>query len=198
MKKVSRVELIKTLEQELSYKRFIHTLSVAGTASSLAMCYGADLEKAETAGLLHDCAKCMDVRKMQKVCEKAGLNVSSFEADSASLLHSKAGSVLAAEKYGITDPDMINAIRYHTTGRPGMSLLEKIIFVADYIEPGRFTAKNLPLIRRLAFSDIDGALMKILYDTLVYLNSTGLVVDPMTQKTYDYYKQIFEEKTIYD
>ncbi|HAL58877.1 MAG: HD domain-containing protein [Sarcina sp.] len=198
MKKVSRVELIKTLEQELSYKRFIHTLSVAGTASSLAMCYGADLEKAETAGLLHDCAKCMDVRKMQKVCEKAGLTVSSFEADSGSLLHSKAGSVLAAEKYGITDPDMINAIRYHTTGRPGMSLLEKIIFVADYIEPGRFTAKNLPLIRRLAFSDIDEALMKILYDTLVYLNSTGLVVDPMTQKTYDYYKQIFEEKTIYD
>lgn len=198
MKKVSRVELIKTLEQELSYKRFIHTLSVAGTASSLAMCYGADLEKAETAGLLHDCAKCMDVRKMQKVCEKAGLTVSSFEADSGSLLHSKAGSVLAAEKYEITDPDMINAIRYHTTGRPGMSLLEKIIFVADYIEPGRFTAKNLPLIRRLAFSDIDEALMKILYDTLVYLNSTGLVVDPMTQKTYDYYKQIFEEKTIYD
>lgn len=198
MKKVSRVELIKTLEQELSYKRFIHTLSVAGTASSLAMCYGADLEKAETAGLLHDCAKCMDVRKMQKVCEKAGLTVSSFEADSGSLLHSKAGSVLAAEKYGITDPDMINAIRYHTTGRPGMSLLEKIIFVADYIEPGRFTAKNLPLIRRLAFSDIDEALIKILYDTLVYLNSTGLVVDPMTQKTYDYYKQIFEEKTIYD
>ena len=198
MKKVSRVELIRTLEQELSYKRFIHTLSVAGTASSLAMCYGADLEKAETAGLLHDCAKCMDVRKMQKVCEKAGLTVSSFEADSGSLLHSKAGSVLAAEKYGITDPDMINAIRYHTTGRPGMSLLEKIIFVADYIEPGRFTAKNLPLIRRLAFSNIDEALMKILYDTLVYLNSTGLVVDPMTQKTYDYYKQIFEEKTIYD
>jgi len=198
LKKVSRVELIKTLEQELSYKRFIHTLCVAGTASSLAMCYGADLEKAETAGLLHDCAKCMDVRKMQKVCEKAGLTVSSFEADSGSLLHSKAGSVLAAEKYGITDPDMINAIRYHTTGRPGMSLLEKIIFVADYIEPGRFTAKNLPLIRRLAFSDIDEALMKILYDTLVYLNSTGLVVDPMTQKTYDYYKQIFEEKTIYD
>ena len=198
MKKVSRVELIKTLEQELSYKRFIHTLSVAGTASSLAMCYGADLEKAETAGLLHDCAKCMDVRKMQKVCEKAGLTVSSFEADSGSLLHSKAGSVLAAEKYGITDPDMINAIRYHTTGRPGMSLLEKIIFVADYIEPGRFTAKNLPLIRKMAFADIDEALLKILYDTLVYLNSTGNPVDPMTQKTYDYYKRLDEEKNIYD
>ena len=198
MNKKERINLIKELETELAYGRFIHTMNVACTAASLAMCYGMDTEKAETAGLLHDCAKCMDVRKMQKVCEKAGLTVSSFEADSGSLLHSKAGSVLAAEKYGITDPDMINAIRYHTTGRPGMSLLEKIIFVADYIEPGRFTAKNLPLIRRLAFSDIDEALMKILYDTLVYLNSTGLVVDPMTQKTYDYYKQIFEEKTIYD
>lgn len=198
MKKTSRVDLIRTLEQELSYKRFIHTLSVAGIASALAMCYGADVEKAETAGLLHDCAKCIDVRKMQRVCERAGLSVSSFEENSGSLLHSKAGSVLAAEKYGITDQDMINAIRYHTTGRPGMSLMEKIIFVADYIEPGRFTAPNLPVVRKLAFSDIDEALMKILYDTLVYLNSTGMPVDPMTQKTYDYYKQIFEEKTIYD
>ena len=198
MKKISRIDLIRTLEQELNYKRFVHTLAVAGTAASLAMCYGADIEKAETAGLLHDCAKCIDVRKMQRLCEKAGLEVSSFEKNSGSLLHSKAGSVLAAEKYGITDPEMLNAMRYHTTGRPGMSLLEKIIFVADYIEPGRFTAKNLPLIRQMAFADIDEALLKILYDTLVYLNSTGNTVDPMTQKTYEYYKRLDEEKNIYD
>lgn len=195
---MTKLELIRTLEQELNYKRFIHTLSVAGTAASLAMCYGADMKKAETAGLLHDCAKCLDVRKMQRLCEKAGLEVTEFERNSGSLLHSKAGSVLAAQKYGITDEDMLNAIRHHTTGRPGMSLLEKIIFVADYIEPGRYTAKNLPLIRKMAFSDIDEALLKILYDTLVYLNSTGNPVDPMTQKTYDYYKRLDEEKNIYD
>ena len=198
MKKVSKIDLIKTLEQELNYKRFVHTLSVAGTAASLAMCYGADLEKAEMAGLLHDCAKCIDVRKMQRLCEKAGLEVSSYERNSSSLLHSKAGSVLAAEKYGYDDLDMLNAIRYHTTGRPGMSLLEKIIFVSDYIEPGRYSAKNLPLIRKMAFSDIDEALLKILYDTLIYLNSTGNTVDPMTQKTYEYYKRLDEEKNIYD
>ena len=198
MKKVSKIDLIKILEQELNYKRFVHTLSVAGTAASLAMCYGADLEKAEMAGLLHDCAKCIDVRKMQRLCEKAGLEVSSYERNSSSLLHSKAGSVLAAEKYGCTDPDILNAIRYHTTGRPGMSLLEKIIFVADYIEPGRYTAKNLPEIRKMAFEDIDEALMKILYDTLVYLNSTGNTVDPMTQKTYDYYRQMLAEVNRYD
>jgi predicted HD superfamily hydrolase involved in NAD metabolism len=198
VKRLNKIELIRTLEQELNYKRFVHTLAVAGTASSLAMCYGMNIEKAELAGLLHDCAKCIDVRKMQKLCEKAGLEISPFEAGSGSLLHSKAGSVLAAEKYGCTDPDILNAIRYHTTGRPGMSLLEKIIFVADYIEPGRYTAKNLPEIRKTAFEDIDEALLKILYDTLVYLNSTGNTVDPMTQKTYDYYRQIMAEVNRYD
>ena len=198
LKKDIKIDLIRTLEQELNYKRFVHTLAVAGTAASLAMCYGADVGKAETAGLLHDCAKCIDVRKMQRLCERAGLEISPFEKNSGSLLHSKAGSVLAADKYGITDPDMINAIRYHTTGRPGMSLLEKIIFVADYIEPGRFTAKNLPLIRKMAFSDIDEALLKILYDTLVYLNSTGNPVDPMTQRTYDYYRRVFADRNRYD
>lgn len=198
MKKDTKTELIRTLEQELGYKRFIHTMYVAGTASSLAMCYGADLEKAETAGLLHDCAKCLDLHRMQRLCEKAGLTLSPFEKESGALLHSKAGSVLAKEKYGITDPDLLNAIRYHTTGRPGMSLLEKIIFVADYIEPGRFTAANLSQIRKMAFEDIDEALLKILYDTLVYLHTTGNPVDPMTQKTYEYYKQLFEENAIYD
>ena len=198
MKKLTRIDLIRTLEQELNYKRFVHTLAVAGTAASLAMCYGADIEKAEIAGLLHDCAKCLDVRKMQRLCEKAGLEISPYERSSGSLLHSKAGSVLSAEKYGVTDPDLLNAIRYHTTGRPGMSLLEKIIIVADYIEPGRFSAKNLPLVRKMAFADIDEALLKILYDTLVYLNSTGNTVDPMTQKTYDYYKRLDEESNIYD
>jgi predicted HD superfamily hydrolase involved in NAD metabolism len=198
VKKLTRIDLIRTLEQELNYKRFVHTLAVAGTAASLAMCYGADIEEAEIAGLLHDCAKCLDVRKMQRLCEKAGLEISPYERSSGSLLHSKAGSVLAAEKYGVTDPDLLNAIRYHTTGRPGMSLLEKIIFVADYIEPGRFSAKNLPLVRKMAFADIDEALLKILYDTLVYLNSTGNTVDPMTQKTYDYYKRLDEESNIYD
>lgn len=198
MKRLNKIELIRTLEQELNYKRFVHTMAVAGTASSLAMCYGMNIQKAELAGLLHDCAKCIDVRKMQKLCEKAGLEITPFEAGSGSLLHSKAGSVLAAEKYGCTDPDILNAIRYHTRGRPGMSLLEKIIFVADYIEPGRYTAKNLPEIRKMAFEDIDEALMKILYDTLVYLNSTGNTVDPMTQKTYDYYRQMLAEVNRYD
>ena len=198
MKRITKLDLIRTLEQELNYKRFIHTLSVAGTAASLAMCYGADVQKAEMAGLLHDCAKCIDVRKMQRLCEKAGLEVSPYEKNSGSLLHSKAGSVLAAEKYGYTDPDLLNAIRYHTTGRPGMSLLEKIIFVADYIEPGRESAPNLALVRKLAYENLDSCVLKVLKDTLEYLGTGDAQVDPMTQKTYEYYSNLLKERNSYE
>jgi predicted HD superfamily hydrolase involved in NAD metabolism len=82
------------------------------------------------------------------------------------LLHAKVGSFLAKEKYGIEDEDVLNAIRYHTTGRPCMSTLEKILYIADYIEPGRKHASNLLQIRRMAFQDLDKTLFKILEDTL--------------------------------
>lgn len=198
MTKKERIALIKQLESELNYGRFVHTLGVAFTACNLAMCYGEDLEKAEIAGLLHDCAKCLSLGKMLKICEKAGLALSSYERESTSLLHSKAGSVLAKDKYGVTDEDILSAIRYHTTGRPGMSLLEKIIFVADYLEPGRDTAEDLPVVRKLAYENLDDCVLTILRDTLTYLHGTGNPVDPMTQKTYDYYKRCDEERSFYE
>ncbi len=184
-----RLELIRAMQKELKYPRFIHSLGVAFTASSLAERYGADMRKAETAGLLHDCAKYVDVEKMESLCFKNGLPVTEMEKGSSALLHSKAGSILARTKYGIEDEEILNAIRYHTTGRPGMTLLEKIIFVSDYIEPGRDQAPNLPEIREAAFADLDQALCMILRDTLSFLAGSGKAVDSMTQKTYDYYKE---------
>ena len=198
MNKKERIALIKELESELAYGRFIHTLDVAATASNLAMCYGSDLDQAETAGLLHDCAKCMNLGKMLKMCDKAGVTISEYERNSASLLHSKAGAVLAESRYGVSDEDILNAIRYHTTGRPGMSLLEKIVFVADYIEPGRDSAPNLPVVRKLAYESIDDCVLQILKDTLRYLATTGADVDPMTQKTYEYYRRCDEERKFYE
>jgi predicted HD superfamily hydrolase involved in NAD metabolism len=198
LNKKERIALIKELESELAYGRFIHTLDVAATAANLAMCYGADLDKAETAGLLHDCAKCMSLGKMLKVCDKAGTDLSEFEKNSVSLLHSKAGAVLAESRYGVRDEDTLNAIRFHTTGRPGMSLLEKIVFVADYIEPGRDSAPNLPQVRKLAYESIDDCVLQILKDTLRYLATTGSAVDPMTQKTYEYYRRCDEERKFYE
>lgn len=168
-------------------ERYEHTLGVAYTAAFLASLYGADTKKAMIAGLLHDCAKCIPSEEKLSLCDKYKLEVSAFEKRNLFMLHARLGAKLAEAEYGVTDEDILNAITYHTTGRPDMSLLEKIIFVADYIEPGRTKAEHLTQIRRLAVCDIDKAVGKILQDTLVYLQKYGREIDPQTEKTLAYY-----------
>lgn len=179
----------RAMEKCQDEKRFQHTLGVTYTAASLAMVYDEDIQKAQIAGLLHDSAKCMDNEKRISICKKHNIGITEVERKNPFLLHAKVGSFIAMNTFGIHDADIINAILNHTTGRPGMSLLEKIIFVADYIEPSRKQAPNLKKIRKLAFEDLDQALITILHDTLRYLNSIDGEIDPMTQKTYDYYKK---------
>ncbi len=180
----------KAMEKELSQARYVHTLGVAYTASCLAMAHGTDnLDSAMTAGLLHDCAKSMHGSELVAICDKARLNVTAVErGNPTALLHAKAGAYLAEHKYGVTDEDILNAIRYHTTGRPNMSTLEKIVYIADYIEPGRKQVADLDLIRRLAYQDLDCTMEKILANTLAYLRTTDGQTDEMTVKTYQYYK----------
>jgi len=182
-------KLRKKIEKVQDAKRFEHTLGVEYTAAALAMCHGASVEDARLAGLLHDCAKCFSDEKRLSVCEKKNIPITEIEGRNPFLLHAKVGAFLAKEKYGVENRDVLNAILYHTTGREGMSLLEKIIFVADYIEPGRKQAPNLPEIRRLAFQDLDKALLWILEDTLKYLKRSGGETDPMTELTWRYYKK---------
>lgn len=177
----------RAIEKVQDDKRFEHTLGVVYTAMALAMRYDAPLKNAELAGLLHDCAKCMDNDKKISICEKHNISITELERRNPFLLHAKVGSFLAMDTYKVHDADVINAILNHTTGRPGMSLLEKIIFVADYIEPNRKQAPNLKEIRKLAFMDLDKALLYILKDTLSYLESEEGEIDPMTRKTYEYY-----------
>lgn len=177
----------KAMEKCQDAKRFEHTLGVAYTAAALAMRYDGDIKNAQIAGLLHDCAKCLSDEKRLSICEKHNISMTEIERRNPFLLHAKVGSFLAMEEYKIKDPDIIHAILNHTTGRPGMSLLEKIIFIADYIEPGRKNAPNLKEIRKLAFEDLDAAFLKILGDTLEYLKSTDGEIDPMTARTYEYY-----------
>lgn len=188
MKAADVRKIRKAMEKLQDEKRYEHTLGVAYTATALAMRYGASIENAELAGLLHDCAKCMDDEKRISICDKYNISMTELERRNPFLLHAKVGSFLAMNTYKVHDADVINAILNHTTGRPGMSLLEKIIFVADYIEPGRNQAPNLTEIRKLAFLDLDHALCCILKDTLCYLEDTSGEIDPMTEKTYSYYK----------
>lgn len=179
-------KLRKEMEKELTPKRYEHTLSVAYTAASLAMVHDADTRNALIAGMLHDCAKCFTAKKLISICEKHHLPMSEVEVENpTALLHAKAGSFLAHEKYGIDDEDILNAIRYHTTGRPNMGKLEKILYIADYIEPGRTHATHLKQIRKTAYEDLDKALLRILEDTLAYLHSTDGRIDPMTKATYE-------------
>ncbi len=187
MKETELKKIRKALEKSLDPKRYEHTLGVEYTAAALAMRYDAPIFSAQLAGLLHDCAKCMSDEKKLSLCQKHNIAMNEMEKRNPYLLHAKVGSFLATEKYRVDDEDVLNAILSHTTGRPQMSLLEKIIFVADYIEPGRKQAPNLREIRRLAFIDLDKALVKILEDTLYYLTENGGETDPMTQTTYDYY-----------
>ncbi len=189
MKAADIKKIRKSMEKRLDSKRFEHTLGVAYTASALAMCYEVDMNKAQIAGLLHDCAKCLSDEKKISICEKHNIHMTKIEQRNPFLLHAKAGSYIAMKKFNIHDQDIINAILNHTTGRPGMSALEKIIYISDYIEPGRKQAPNLKEVRKLAFENLDLALLKILEDTLSYLKDTGSEADPMTQETYDYYKK---------
>lgn len=194
MAKSETQKIKKELSKELDSKRYEHTLGVAYTASCLAMRYDYDITKAYIAGLLHDCAKCMSHNERINYCKKNNLEVTEIEKTNPSLLHAKVGADLSKRKYGIEDEEICSAVRYHTTGRPNMTLLEKIIFIADYMEPHREEAEDLPIVRKQVFVNIDQALCTILKDTLVYLETSGKEIDSMTEKTYEYY--IEQERAI--
>ncbi len=178
----------KKLKREMDEGRYQHTLGVMYTAAALAMRYEYDIQKAQIAGLLHDCAKCIPNGKKLKLCEKYQIPVTEVENRNPFLLHAKLGSFLASHEYDVQDEEILSAILYHTTGKPDMSLLDKIVYIADYIEPRRNKAPNLTEVRKLAFLDLDAALYKILSDTLSYLDEGAGEVDEMTIKAYEYYK----------
>lgn len=179
----------KTLRKYLDRDRFEHSEGVMYTAAALAMRYGENLEKAQIAGILHDCAKCIPDNKKLKICEKNHIEITEAEKCSPFLLHAKVGAYIAKEKYDIEDAEILDAIACHTTGKPAMTLLDKIIYISDYIEPMRSKASNLEEVRKMAFVDLDETLFKILSDTLVYLEKSSKKMDPMTTQTYEYYRE---------
>lgn len=181
-------ELEKKLKKKLTAKRYRHTLGVAYTAASMAMAHDVNIQKAYVAGLLHDNAKCIDSEKKIRLCEKYKLPISDVERDNPELLHAKLGSYLAHKDFGIDDEDILHAIAFHTTGRPGMSRLEKIIFVADYIEPNRKMIPNLEKVRHAAFVNLDLAVLLELEGTLGFIQDKAAALDSITYETYEYYK----------
>ncbi len=196
MKSYDLIKIRKILKRNLDKRRYEHTIAVSYTAAALAMRYGCDIKKARLAGLLHDCAKCIPNDKKIELCHKYNIHMNEAEMKNPFLLHAKLGAFLTMHKYKIQDKEIINAILNHTTGKPNMATLDKLVYVADYIEPGRDKAPNIEEIRKLAFMDLDQALFQILCNTLSYLESFEGDVDPLTQKAYDYYKKLLQKELL--
>ncbi len=187
---MKRKEILENLHKELDDYRFIHTLGVAYTASMLAMAYNYNIDDAYLAGLLHDCAKCIPNDEKIRLCEENNIKIDKLEYENPSLLHAKLGEYVANKKYGIENKEILRAIRLHTTGYSDMTLLDKIIYVADYIEPKRDKARNLEYYRDLAFKDLDKTTFMIIEDTINYNKEKGKELIKDTLIAYEYFKKM--------
>lgn len=179
-----RIDIIKAdLKDKLPKKRYEHTLGVAYTSAALAMRYGEDIIKAELSGILHDIAKAKKLPKLKELMigfddpyTDAGY-VEMVSDKAPQILHAIYAPYLAKKNYNIEDKDILSAIRWHTTGKKDMSTLEKIVFVADYIEPNRKQLPSLDEIRTLAFQDITKAVERIAMSTIEFLNDQDVYID---------------------
>lgn len=187
-------EISEKLSKTLKHKRFVHSMGVAYTAANLAMCYEYDMHKAFLAGMLHDCAKYMTDEESLAYCDKNKIYLSDIEIANPALIHAKAGAFMAKDKYEVSDSEIIDAVRWHTTGHSAMKIYEKILFVADYIEPNRNHDSDLPNIRTLAYKDLDMCIAKIYENTINYINSSSKKLDPVSKESYDYYKKLIKNR----
>lgn len=176
---------IEKLENNLTQKRYEHSLGVAKTAFFLGEIYNVSSKKIIVASMLHDCAKDINNEEFLKYSNK--IKLSKLEKENKQLAHAKIGAYIAKKIYNITDNNILAAISFHTTARPNMSTLEKIIYISDFIEEGRGESKLLRKLRKLAPKDLDTTLFFILKSSLKFLEKNKRVIDSNTQKAYDYY-----------
>lgn len=175
---MKREKIMYKLKKELDAQRYIHTLGVEETARQMALLFGEDAQKAALAGLLHDCAKCMTLTQMVKAAK--GVPLDPVMKDSKALMHAVAGMCVARNVYGVDDEEVLGAIRWHTTGHAGMTRLEKIIYLADMIEPSRKPYPGLEEIRALCWKDLDLAMHTALSMSLEHVVSQGKTLHPDT------------------
>lgn len=156
------------VRERISEKRFAHVIGVRNTAVKLAEIYGEDREKAMLAGLIHDCAKNMGDEEILNIVKENGHEPDWIELNSPQLLHGMAAAIIAKQVMGVEDGPVLNAITCHTTGKANMTMLEKIIYVADYIEPSR-NFPGVDELRKAAFTNMDSAMLLALDNTIRYV-----------------------------
>lgn len=174
----------------LKENRIAHVTGVESQAVMLAMRWGADPDTAAVAGILHDITKAQNKEKQLKLCEKYGIILENAERENPALLHARTGAALARERFGISD-EIYSAIRWHTTGKPDMSTLEKIIYLADYTEPTR-DFEGVEELRELSFEDLDKAMALGLEMSIEDLTERGKPIFHDTMDAYNWYKNLTE------
>lgn len=173
------------LKKNLNRQRYEHSLRVRDTSISLAVHYGENIDDARLAGLVHDCAKNMNNDEIINILEKSGYNIDDIEKKSPFVLHGIAGAFIARDIMEISNENVLNAIAYHTTGRANMTKLEKIIYLADYIEPLRNFPGVLEL-REKAYRDLDEAMLMSLENTIKYIISKNELMHLNTIRARNY------------
>lgn len=172
---MNKAEYLSLIKDRMGQRRYIHSVNVAESAAELARRYGADEEKAEIAGILHDSCKEIPKDEMLQIMTRGGIILDAVEKGTSKLWHPIAGSVYARDTLGIKDEDIINAIRYHTTGRAGMSLLEKVIFIADFISAER-DYDGVDIMREKAFECLEDAMIFGLQFTITDLAKRKMTI----------------------
>ncbi|WP_082096566.1 bis(5'-nucleosyl)-tetraphosphatase (symmetrical) YqeK [Paenibacillus wulumuqiensis] len=175
---LTRAELIQSVSSQMPEKRWRHTEGVMQSAVVLARRYGADPDKADLAAILHDVAKYWPSDRQEQLLRDKALNDELLLYDKP-LWHAEIGAYVAETEYGIEDTEILNAIRYHTSGRVGMTTLEKVICLADYIEPGR-DFPGVDHIRRLAETSLEAGLVAGFDSTINLLLARRQVIYPLT------------------
>lgn len=168
----SEAEIEKYLKGILKEGRFKHSLSVRDTAVKLAKMYSVNVDKARIAGLVHDCAKNMSDEEILALVKKKSIVIDEISLKAPQLLHGVAGAFVAETVFGVHDTEILDAISYHTTGRKNMTLLDKIIYIADYVEPLR-NFDGVDKLRKSVHNDLNEALLLCCNNTINYVISKG-------------------------
>lgn len=180
---MNREQALEIVNEQLTDHRYQHTIGVMNSAIELAERFGADVKKAEMAAIFHDYAKFHPKEEM-KACIIAKDMPSDLLEYNSELWHAPVGAYLVETKVGITDREILEAIRYHTSGRANMSLLEKVVYLADYIEPGRHFP-GVEEVRELAQRDLDEALIQAVKNSILFLMKKNQSVYPLTLTMYN-------------
>jgi predicted HD superfamily hydrolase involved in NAD metabolism len=180
---MDREQALEIVKPQLTEHRYVHTIGVMETAIRLAEKYGADRKKAELAAIFHDYAKFRPKEEMRQIIVDQKMPAILLEFNSE-LWHAPVGAFLAEKEAGIKDGEILDAIRFHTSGRVGMTLLDKIIYLADYIEPGRHFP-GVDEVRDLAEKDLDIALIQSMKNTILFLIKKNQQVFPDTFNAYN-------------